>query len=249
MPYLETIYNEYEGDERYCRKMIDLPEELLHRIGESDVGFAAKLMLTNKRNREHFQPQVDRAKERMQEILHTWKAVLRFSRITQQLRETGGHVAIKNLQDLRIVYASAQNEDKQEIILDVILSLALAPSACLMSGAMFYHEVVNQAYHAVGQIGVDCSLLHGPLPAVYTWSCIEQWFWFDGYRTTFLSWGLDHLPKRTEYLNDLMDPEDEDSVHEATVFLDGVFDDIMTVIETLPNNVRLWILTVVSYYL
>jgi hypothetical protein len=150
--------------------------------------------------------------------------------------------------ELGDIWGSAQNEDKQEIILDIVLGFALGPSLCRFARTGFYQDVLKENYRIIGDIVSESGLLHTPLPKIRYWASIDDWFdlalgWSRAY---FMSWSLNGLPRRTEYLNELMDPEDEDSVYEAKVFLDDVFERLMNILESLPGNVIRWILLVVS---
>ena len=226
-----------------------LPLEIILAIGEKHVDFAASLTRTSKQYRAHFQPRVDRAKEAVQKVLSVWKSVLRVSEVTERMARLGGPRIIwscSDTKDIFDIWNTAQNEDKQEIILDILLSLALAPSVCMMARAEMYYTTVRQAYEEVGQVLSDCGLIESPLPQIHIWSDLEEWFETYPTATYFQSWGLGHLPKRTEYLNDLMDPEDEDSVYEAGIFLDGVFADVMNIVQTLPRQMTKWIARVIS---
>lgn len=223
----------------------ELPEELILKIGEGHLGFAAKVTLTNKRYRELFQPMLDRAKERALKTIRIWKGVQRFSRQVEEVAELAT-MRCSTTAELGDVWCSAQNEDKQEIILDIVLGFALGPSLCRFARTGMYHELMRQHYSIVGNIVSESGLLYTPLPKIRYWASIDNWFDSAPNRIYFTSWSLNGLPRRTEYLNELMDPEDEDSVHEAKVFLDDVFERLMTILEGLPGNVIRWILLVVS---
>lgn len=223
----------------------ELPEELILKIGEGHLGFAAKVTLTNKRYHRLLQLTLDRAKERALKTIRIWKGVQRFSRQVEEVAELAT-MRCSTTAELGDVWCSAQNEDKQEIILDIVLGFALGPSLCRFARTGMYHELMRQHYSIVGNIVSESGLLYTPLPKIRYWALIDNWFDSAPNGIYFTSWSLDGLPRRTEYLNELMDPDDKESVFEAKVFLDDVFVQLMNILEGLPRNVVRWILLVVS---
>ena len=233
----------------------ELPQELILKIGEGHLGFAAKVTLTNKRYRRLFQPTLDRAKERALKTIRVWKGVQRFSQQVEGVAELAKTtMRCSTTAELGDVWCAAQNEDKQEIILDVVLGFALGPSLCRFARTGMYHKLLRENYNIVGNIVSESGLLQTPLPEIRYWASVKNWFRIIAHVMPndvstfahFKSWHLDGLPERTEYLNELMDPDDKESVYEAKVYLDDIFERLMTILEGLPGNVIRWILLVVS---
>ena len=225
----------------------DLPEELILRIGDTNVGFAANLTRTNKRYHSYFQPKVDRAKERLLKVIEIWKGMQRFSEQVKIIADIAKpRTSCTSAKDLREIWNSAQNEDKQEILLDIVLSFALGPSICRFAKTEAFHERLRGCYKIIGDIVAESGLLYTPLPEIHYWLFVDDWFEITPNRTFFVSWSLNNLPRRTEYLNELMDPEDEDSVYEAKVFLDELFEEVMNILDRLPKSIVGWVALMVS---